>query len=215
MFITLEGIEGSGKTTQVKHLIDYCKSKGYDCIATREPGGTAIGKKIRTILLDPASRDMNFLTELLLYNADRAQHVNQIISPALAEGKIVICDRYYDATVVYQGFARGLDTNLINRLHNLIFSGLKPDITFLFDLPAEKGLSRAWRQIKSGSRNGMEVRFENEKVDFHKKVRAGYLELARLEPERFRLIDATESVEQVGSKIIKILSGELVNHKSC
>ena len=104
---------------------------------------------------------------------------------------------------------------MINRLHRLIFSDLKPDLTFLFDLPAEKGLSRAWRQIESGSRNGIEVRFENEKIEFHKKVRAGYLELAHLEPERFHLIDATESVQQVRTKIIKILSMELINHKSC
>ena len=120
MFITLEGIEGSGKTTHVRHIVEFLQKQGYECVATREPGGTRIGEKIRAILLDPESKDMDPVVELLLYFADRAQHVRQFILPALSAGKIVLCDRYYDATLVYQGYARGLDIGLIHQLHTLI-----------------------------------------------------------------------------------------------
>ena len=184
MFITLEGIEGSGKTTQIGHMVEFLESAGYDCVATREPGGTRIGKKIRALLLDPESHDMDPLAELLLYTADRAQHVKQFVLPQLAAGKTVLCDRYYDATVVYQGFARGLDIGLIHSLHKLILKDLKPDITILLDLAPDEGLSRAWKQINNGSRTGVESRFEKETLSFHEKVRSGYLELSRLEPER-------------------------------
>ena len=203
MFITLEGIEGSGKTTQIKHLSEFLQSKGQNCVITREPGGTKTGKKIRAILLDPESKNMDSLTELLLYMADRSQHIKKIIYPYLSSGKTVLCDRYYDATVVYQGFARGLDTGLINRLHELVFEDLKPDITILLDLPPETGLMRAWEQIENGSRNALETRFEKETLSFHKKVRAGYLELARKEPLRFRIIDASNDENQVKNDIIK------------
>ncbi|MBW1939957.1 MAG: dTMP kinase [Deltaproteobacteria bacterium] len=206
MFITLEGIEGSGKTTQIKNIVTFLESKGYDCITTREPGGTAIGGKIRAILLDPGNNDLDPLTELLLYEADRAQHVSSILKPLLCDGKAVVCDRFYDATTVYQGFARGLDIELIQELHNLVLKGLKPDITILLDLTPEVGLERAWRQIKSGTRTHCETRFEKEALIFHDKVRAGYLELARREPERFRVIDAAKDKDQVQKEIIKTLS---------
>lgn len=206
MFITLEGIEGSGKTTQVKRIGEFLKSRGQDFIVTREPGGTEIGKKIRAILLDPESKDMAPLTELLLYTADRAQHIKESVIPSLSEGKTVLCDRYFDATVVYQGFARGLDIGLINKLHKLILNDLKPDITILFDLPAEKGLLRAWQQIEKGTRVGVETRFEKETLSFHEKVRQGYLELARIEPERFRIVDASKDEVRVSKEIIKVLS---------
>ena len=206
MFITLEGIEGSGKTTQVKHVVAYLKTKGYDCIVTREPGATKIGKKIRSILLDPASQDLHPLAELLLYIADRVQHVKELIRPALSAGKAVICDRFFDATVVYQGYARGLDIGLINRMHHLILEGLKPDITILLDLAPEIGLSRAWQQIENGKRAGRETRFEEEALSFHQKVRAGYLELASLEPDRFRIIDASQDEDQVRKDIIAALA---------
>ena len=134
MFITLEGIEGSGKTTQAKYMVRFLESKGHDCVMTREPGGTRIGKKIRAILLDPESTDMDPLTELLLYIADRAQHIRELVYPSLSAGKTVICDRFYDATLVYQGFARGLDIGLINQLHQLMFEDLRPDITILLYL---------------------------------------------------------------------------------
>jgi dTMP kinase len=209
MFISFEGIEGSGKTTQISHMAKFFQNNGHDCVITREPGGTRIGEKIRAILLDPASKDMDPLTELLLYTADRAQHIKRFVAPFLSAGKTVLCDRFYDATVVYQGFARGLDIGLINKLHDLLFENLKPDITILLDLSAKKGLSRAWKQIENGDRENVETRFEEEKLSFHNKVRSGYLELARLEPGRFRVIDASMDENQVRNKIINILSGEI------
>jgi dTMP kinase len=129
--------------------------------------------------------------------ADRAQHINSLIKPCLAEGKVVLCDRYFDATVVYQGFARGLDTEFICDLHRLIFDDLKPDITFLLDLAPQIGLARAWKQLDIGTRPGTESRFEEETISFHEKVRAGYLELARRQPERIRVVDGSRDEKQV------------------
>jgi dTMP kinase len=209
MFISFEGIEGSGKTTQAKHTVRFLQDKGHDCVITREPGGTRIGEKIRAILLDPLSKDMDPLTELLLYTADRAQHINEYILPLLSEGKMVLCDRYYDATMAYQGFARGLNIGLIEKIHKLLFENLKPDITLLLDLPPEIGLERAWKQINNGNRISKETRFEEERLSFHKRVREGYLELARLEPERFRIIDASKDEHEVRVKIINILDVEI------
>jgi len=208
MFISFEGIEGSGKTTHARHAFRFLRDKGHDCVITREPGGTRIGEKIRAILLDPSNKDMDPLTELLLYTADRAQHIKAFIHPLLAEGKTVLCDRYYDATMAYQGFARGLNIGLIEKIHQLLFDDLKPDITLLLDLPAEIGLSRAWKQIKNGNRAGAETRFEEERLSFHRKVRAGYLELSRREPERFRVIDASKDEHEVLKEIITVLDAE-------
>ena len=210
MFITLEGIEGSGKTTQIARLVDFLEGKGLECIATRQPGGTLIGENIRSILLDPASKALEPTAELLLYMADRAQHIHELIRPCLMDGKTVVCDRYYDATVVYQGFARGLDIKLIRKLHHLLFEGLKPDITLLLDLPPRLGLKRAWEQLNTGQRSGQESRFEAEKVAFHEKVRAGYLELARHEPDRIRVIDAVPPPDQVFADISKIVSAFII-----
>jgi dTMP kinase len=206
MFITFEGIEGSGKTSQVRNTAEFLRYKGHECVITREPGGTRIGEKIRAILLDPLSKDMGPLTELLLYTADRAQHVRERILPLLAAGKTVLCDRYFDATMAYQGFARGIDIDLIDKIHRLLLENLKPDLTILLDLPAEIGLARAWKQINKGARNNEETRFEEETLSFHQKVRDGYLEIARLEPERFRIIDASEKEKDVREKIFKTLS---------
>ena len=206
MFITIEGIEGSGKTTQIKHIVAYLEGEGHACVTTREPGGTAIGEKIRSILLDAGNRDMDPAAELLLYTADRAQHIKAFVNPALSSGKTVVCDRYFDATMAYQGFARGLDMDLINQLHQLILGGLKPDVTLLLDLSPEIGLSRAWNQINSGTRSADETRFEEETLLFHEKVRAGYLSLARNEPGRYRIIDASKNEAQVRDDIIKVLS---------
>ncbi len=205
MFITLEGIEGSGKTTQIKNIVEFLENKGYDCVVTREPGGTKIGEKIRSILLDPENRNMEPACELLLYFSDRVQHIKELINPALSEGKTIICDRFFDATLVYQGYARGLSIDLIIKLHQMIAYGLKPDITILLDLLPEIGLSRAWEQIDNGLRNEGETRFEKETLSFHEKVRAGYLELARLEPKRFRIIDASKNKDQVKQQIIREL----------
>ena len=209
MFITLEGIEGSGKTTQMRRLSVYLESRGYPCVLTREPGGTRLGRKIRSILLDPASKDLVPMAELLLYMADRAQHIHTFIKPCLAEGKIVLCDRYFDATVVYQGYARGLDTERIYNLHRVVLEDLKPDITLLLDLAPRIGLARAWSQLDSGARNAAESRFEAETIGFHEKVRAGYLELARCQPERIKVIDGARDEEQVYAGIMEVLAAYL------
>ena len=207
MFISLEGIEGCGKTTQLDHISVFLEKIGRPFVVTREPGGTDIGKKIRSILLDPASNDLEPTAELLLYMADRAQHINSVIKPRLAEGKIVVCDRYYDATVAYQGFARGLGVNYIRDLHRMILEDFKPDLTILLDLSPRTGLSRAWQELDSGNRSGAESRFEEEAISFHEKVRAGYLEIARLEPKRFKIIDASPEIDVVQTEIQKVLTG--------
>ena len=201
MFITLEGIEGSGKTTQIDRLAEFFHDRGMACVTTRQPGGTVIGENIRSILLNPENHAIEPMTELLLYLADRAQHINEIIRPALATGKTIICDRYFDATVVYQGFARGLSVELLLELHRILFENLKPDVTLLLDLSPQQGLERAWQQLNNGQRAGGESRFENEALAFHEKVRAGYLELAKLEPQRFRTIDASRNADHVFAQI--------------
>ena len=202
MLITLEGIEGSGKTTQINYIAAYLKDLGHECVVTKEPGGTVIGGKIRSILLDPANKRIDPLTELLLYAADRVQHIKEFIAPALEAGKVVICDRFHDSTTVYQGFTRGVDLGLIHQLNKLVLEGVEPDITFILDLPPELGLERAWNQINNGSRSGMETRFENEKLSFHNNVRKGYLELAKSEPDRFVVIDASVEAGFVREAII-------------
>jgi dTMP kinase len=210
MFITLEGIEGSGKTTQVTNIVRHLESRGLECRVTREPGGTQIGQKIRALLLDPCNQELDPLAELLLYLADRAQHIREIIEPELKKGKTVICDRYFDATIAYQGYARQLDTTLLHTLHRLLFAELTPNITLLLDLPPEIGLARAWEQIQDGRRENSETRFEKEALKFHERVRAGYLALAHGEPERFRIIDAARDPQHVTQQIIDTLSSILV-----
>lgn len=209
-FITLEGIEGSGKTTQIARLVGYLEDRGVECVTTRQPGGTLIGENIRSILLDPANSALEPQAELLLYMADRAQHIHELIKPCLKAGKTVVCDRYFDATLVYQGFARGLNIELIRNLHRLLFDDLKPDVTLLLDLSPRLGLERAWEQLNAGQRSGQESRFEAEKIAFHEKVRAGYLELARLEPDRIRVIDAAPPPDHVFADISKIVSALII-----
>ena len=206
MFITLEGIEGSGKTSQMGRLQQFLEDRGVECVSTRQPGGTRIGENIRTILLDPSNSALVPSAEMLLYMADRAQHIFELIRPSLEAGKTVLCDRYFDATLVYQGFARELNLELIRQLHKLLFDDLKPDITLLLDLSPQTGLARAWEQLSTGQRAGRESRFEAEAIAFHEKVRAGYLELARLEPDRIQIIDAAQTYDQVFADISKILS---------
>jgi len=209
MFITLEGIEGAGKTTQLPHIRDFLAGRGKACIVTREPGATRAGRKIRSILLDPESRGLSPRAELLLYLADRADHVEKVIHPALAAGRTVVCDRYVDATIAYQGYARGLGVEIIETLHRLLCDDLKPDLTLLFDLPAEVSLRRAVTALENGDRPAGEGRFEAEARQFHEKVRAGYLELARREPARYRVIDAAREPEQVTRSVIGVLSAAL------
>jgi len=206
VFISIEGIEGSGKTSQIGHIRAFFEQREIPHVMTKEPGATPIGKKVRSILLDPESRHMAPVTELLLYMADRVQHVTEIIRPALESGKTVFCDRFYDATVVYQGFARGIDLKTIELLHATLLKGIQPDVTLLLDLPPEQGLARAWKQINSGSRTPLESRFEREAIQFHEKVRSGYLKLAGEMPDRFRIINAGETEANVKEEILKILS---------
>jgi dTMP kinase len=205
MLITLEGIEGSGKTTQIDYIAAYLQKSGLDYIITKEPGGTVLGAKIRSILLDPENVNIHPMTELLLYAADRVQHIKELITPMIEAGKVVICDRFHDSTTVYQGFTRGIDVTLIQRLNSLVLEGLVPDITFVLDLDPEIGLQRAWRQIKNGSRSESETRFENEKLQFHESVRNGYLELARQEPDRFVVVDASADPSNVWDQIFNQL----------
>ena len=205
MFITLEGIEGAGKTTQIPLLVAFLEKKGHTCVVTREPGGTAIGAKIRALLLDPENSRMVPETELLLYAADRAQHVRRQIEPALAAGKTVVCDRFADATEAYQGVARGLDMELVRALNRVATGGRMPDITLLFDLPPEVGLKRAWQRIAQNGRETADCRFENEKMAFHERVRQGYLDMARREPGRFIVVDAQGPAAEVADRMITAL----------
>lgn len=209
MFITFEGIEGCGKSTQVRLLADFLKDGTATILVTREPGGTEIGGKIRSILLDSVNVKIDSLTELLLYEADRAQHVEEIIRPCLEAKKIVLCDRFSDATLCYQGYARGFDLELIERLHKIILKGLKPDMTFLLDCPVEIGLGRAWKRIALAAKNRKEDRFEREETGFHEKVRQGYLHLAKAEPARFHIIDASQDIPAIHHDIASIVSSRL------
>ena len=206
MLITLEGIEGAGKTSQLAGIARFLEERGHRCVVTREPGDTPIGRKIRAILLDPENRELVPLSELFLYAADRAQHLAERVLPALAEGKTVICDRFHDATRVYQGAARGIDGDLIDRLNAMVLGDLRPDLTLLFDLPPEVGLARAWKQLGEGERDDRESRFEAEALSFHEKIRAGYLDLAGREPDRFRIVRADEELAAVEAQVLAILA---------
>jgi len=194
-FITFEGIEGCGKSTQIELLQKYLQEKGQRVLLTREPGGSPIGDEIRSTLLNTKHKEMLPLTELLLYAAGRCQHIGQIIQPALKEGQIVLCDRYADSTTAYQGAARKIDIDTLQKMHQLATNNLQPDITFLLDLPVEEGIKR----IQSRTLD----RFEKEKKEFHEKVRQGYLDLAKREPNRIKIISAKESVEIVHQTILQ------------
>ena len=196
MFITFEGIEGCGKTTQVQRLEKLLSDHEIPVLFTLEPGGTGIGTNIRRILLDTENKKIAPLAELLLYEADRAQHIQEVIKPALNEGKWVVCDRFFDATVAYQGSARGQDMELIRFLNEKVTQGIRPDLTLLLDCPVHTGLKRALTRNLSVHNDGQD-RFEKEKEQFHHKVREGYLALARQNKKRFKVIDATRSVEEV------------------
>lgn len=209
MFITFEGIEGSGKSTQIARLVPALHEKGFDCVITREPGATEIGKKIRHILLDSNHDAIVATAELLLYQADRAQHIHEVIEPALKANRIVISDRFSDATTVYQGYARGLDLKWIARLHDMVIGCLKPDLTLVLDLPVELGLKRAWQRIENQTASLREDRFEKETLAFHEKVRQGYLTLARVEPKRFRIIDASGDPDRIHQDIVEVVTSAL------
>lgn len=196
-FITFEGIEGSGKSTQVKLLVKYLESRNIPYLSTREPGGTPIAEAIRKILLDPACSEMLPETELLLYNASRAQHTGELILPALKAGKIVICDRYYDSTYAYQGAARELDTDIIDTLTRYATFDTVPELTILLDLPVEQGLAR----ITARSLD----RLEQEDISFHEKVRQQFLFIAKKQASRYLVLDGSQAPEELHNQILRAL----------
>ncbi len=208
-FITFEGGDGTGKSTQIRTLEDYLVQREIPCVLTREPGGTALGKLIRKVLLEIGDHEIAPSTELFLYLADRAQHVNEVILPALEAGKIVLCDRFTDSTVAYQGYGRGIELRLLRQLNAIADQGLRPDLTFLLDCPARVSLARTARR-QSETERRQEDRFEREKIEFHEKVRAGFLEMARAEPQRFRIVDATRPVEEITLALKKIVDHEML-----
>jgi dTMP kinase len=199
-FITLEGPEGAGKTTQVKLLSKQLDIAGIAHVVTRDPGGTPLGRQIRRILLNPEN-PVQPMAELLLYQADRAQHVAEIIEPELKAGKLVICDRYVDSTMAYQGYGRGIDFELIKELNKIATGGLMPELTILFDIESSDGLAR----LHPGGHD----RLEREALEFHLKVRKGYLESAKKEPERWRILDASKPLTQAQSELRKIIFDHL------
>lgn len=199
MFISFEGIEGTGKSTQARLLADHLKEKGYRVIQTMEPGGTRISLKIRELLLSMESREMDHVAELLLYNAARVQHIKEIIGPALERGDIVITDRFSDSTVAYQGYARGIDLQLIDSLDMITTKKLRPDITILFDIDVRTGLAR-------NKELGKNDRLELEDISFHEKVRKGFLQMAARESGRIKVVDCSESLDRVHLKVVKIIS---------
>jgi len=202
--ITFEGIDGCGKSTQMRLLGQYLTERDVAVVLTREPGGTELGRKVRSALLDGGAGSVEPLAELLLYAADRAQHVRRVILPALSLGKVVLSDRFYDATTVYQGYARGFDLGLVNQLNELATGGLKPDLTLLFDLDVETGLKRTMRRGDGkGVTASLPDRLDQEPVEFHERVRQAYLDIAAREPERFRVIPSAGPVEKTFELMIR------------
>jgi dTMP kinase len=202
-FITFEGIEGSGKTTQIRLLADYLQNKGYEVLVSREPGGTPLGEKIRNLLLDPQYDFMDYRTEVLLYAADRAQHVKEKIKPALGKGKIVISDRFADSNLAYQAAGRGLDYEMVYQINDWVIDSTWPDLTFILDIDIKEGLNRARAQSSEAEGD----RLEREVDEFHQRVRDAYLKMA--EKERFALVNAGESIENVQKNIENIISRRL------
>ena len=196
IFITMEGPDGSGKTTQIEMLKTYLESKGYDIVITREPGGTVISEAIRAIILNKDYQEMSHMTELLLYASARAQLVNQVIKPALAEGKAVICDRFVESSAVYQGIGRGLGVSTVYEVNNYALGDVKPKLTIFMDLDADEGIRRKENQTELD-------RMEMEDLSFHKRVVEGYRQLAQLYPERIFPVDATLSIEKIHSIIVE------------
>ncbi|MBI5970471.1 MAG: dTMP kinase [Deltaproteobacteria bacterium] len=209
-FITFEGVEGCGKSTQVELLKGYLEKKGFKVLLVREPGGTRLGEKVRAILLNSEGDGMAPLTELFLYEACRAELVEKVIAPALKRGVFVICDRFVDSTVAYQGFGRGLKTD-IPLLNKLASNGLTPDVTFLLDLDPEIGLKRARKRISKTALK--EDRFEKESLDFHKRVRKGFLKIAADTPKRVRVISGDGGIPLIHNAICDIINKSVLKDK--
>ena len=196
LFVTFEGIEGSGKSTHLRRLAAHLKVRGLAVVETREPGGTVAGGAIRALLLGAEAIPLTPLAELLLYCADRAQHLHEVVSPALAAGRVVLCDRFSESTLAYQGYGRGLDLARVRALDAEARDGVAPALTFLFDCRVEEGLARARARAGTGDR------FEREAVAFHERVRRGFQEMARAEPERFRVLDSSAPVDAVHALVV-------------
>jgi dTMP kinase len=207
-FITFEGIEGSGKSTQIRLLFEFLKGRGVDVKMTREPGGTVIGEKVRGILLDPTTKGLIPRAELFLYAAARLQHIEEVIQPALDEGKVVLCDRFMDATVAYQGYGREVPLNEVKVVNSLVTVDLKTDLTILLDLPVEVGLSRA-RERNLADAASATSRFEEEDLVFHQRVREGYLAIAAAERNRVKIIPADQPMEKVARQVQAVVTRSL------
>lgn len=203
MFITFEGIEGSGKTTQQRLLAEHLRAQGKTVVVTKEPGGTPLADRIRAIVLDSANV-IDPIAEVFLFAASRRQHTTEVIEPALARGEIVLCDRYADSTLAYQGFGRLIDLDRLRTVNEWATDALVPNVTLLFDLAEEAGLQRANRRNASAAQD--EGRFEAEDLRFHRRVREGYLAMAVAEPERYKVIDASGTVDQVFERTRKALN---------
>ena len=195
LFITFEGGDGCGKTTQIELLNEYLKNKGYDTLLTREPGAKGLGVKIREILLN-YDGDVSPNCESFLFLADRAQHIDCIIKPALKEGKIILCDRHTDSTVAYQGYGRGLDIERINMLNNIATSGLKPDLTIVLDVDVETSMQRVGKE---------KDRMEAAGIEFFKRVRNGFLEIAKKEPARVKVINSSDTIENIHKQVVDLV----------
>ena len=203
LFVTFEGVEGSGKSSHLRELAAHLRGSGREVVETREPGGTPAGVAIRRLLLGPEAVPLAPLTELFLYCADRTQHLTEVVRPALAAGRVVLCDRFSDSTIAYQGYARGLDLTALRALDARARDGVAPDLTFLLDCPVADGLARARR------RAGVADRFERETVEFHERVRAGFHALAAAEPGRFRILDSTAPFGDVQARIVAAMEQRL------
>ncbi len=206
LFITFEGGEGSGKTTQLKALLNHLAAGSHEVVETRDPGGTTIGNQIRTVLLDGENDRMDPLTELLLYEASRRQLVCEVIRPALAAGRVVVCDRFTDSTVAYQGYGRGLNLALIERLNTMATDGVRPDLTLLLDIEPRLGLARISGRLREHHKLD---RLEGELVDFHLAVRKGFLAQAAAEPRRFLVLDATQGILELEAAIRRSVDARL------
>jgi len=209
LFITFEGGEGSGKSTQIKLFAEYLKSKGKEVVLTREPGATDVGKEIRKLLVEGDKDKFDEITETLLFYADRRINLTKVVKPAMAEGKVVVSDRFNDSTIAYQyyGAAKFANRTMMDELYQMVAGDFKPNLTFLLDIDVKKGLERSF--AKAEGMQTKELRFEKVDVDFHERLRQGYLDMAKLEPERFVIIDAAQSVQEVQKSIIAAFEGRI------